>query len=176
MAVVQTASFSGNAFSVKNARGRFRSPRGHAGSRAERADMARWRGDIVGRQRVAERRHVAIEPAHRAALVDDGAPVGVRFAGGKGAVAEVGKGRLEADDRARRAPAIRPVAGGTGGAVQLLAGPLAPAVRRGVAGACGWRACTDNELTTMTAVLSNDWATRRVAHRWCLYQGLMRTG
>ena len=30
--VVQTASFSGNAFSVKKARGRFRSPRGHGGS------------------------------------------------------------------------------------------------------------------------------------------------
>ena len=29
--VVHTVSFSGNAFSVKNARGRFKSPRGHAG-------------------------------------------------------------------------------------------------------------------------------------------------
>ena len=30
--VVQTVSFSGNAFSVKKARGKFRSPRGHCGS------------------------------------------------------------------------------------------------------------------------------------------------
>ena len=32
MAIVQTASFSGKAFSVKNARGKFRSPCGQAGS------------------------------------------------------------------------------------------------------------------------------------------------
>ena len=32
MPVVQTVSFSGNAFSVKKARGRFRSPRGHDAS------------------------------------------------------------------------------------------------------------------------------------------------
>ena len=57
--------------------------------------------DVVGRQRVTERRHVSIEGAHRAALVDDGEPVGVRFARGKGAVTEVGKGRLEADHRTR---------------------------------------------------------------------------
>ena len=57
--------------------------------------------DVVGRQRVTERRHVPIEGAHRAALVDDGEPVGVRFAGGKRAVTEVGKRRLEADHRTR---------------------------------------------------------------------------
>ena len=54
---------------------------------AERADVGDGEADVVGRQRVAERRHVPIEGAHRAALVNDGEPVGVRFAGRKGAVA-----------------------------------------------------------------------------------------
>ena len=37
--VVQTVSFSGNAFSVKNARGKFRSPRGHGGSSQKRPEV-----------------------------------------------------------------------------------------------------------------------------------------
>ena len=57
--------------------------------------------DVIGRQGVAERRHVSIKGTHRTALMDDGEPVGVRFAGGKGAVTEVGKWRLEANHRAR---------------------------------------------------------------------------
>ena len=91
---------------------------------AERADMADRERDVLWRQRVAERRHVAIEAADRAALMDDGVPVRVGFAGRKRAVAEVGKGRVEADDRRAGSPAIRAVAGGTGRAVHVLAGPL----------------------------------------------------
>jgi hypothetical protein len=55
--------------------------------------------DVVGGQRVTERRHVPTQGAHRTAFMDDGEPVRVRFARGKGAVTEVGKRRFEADHR-----------------------------------------------------------------------------
>ena len=140
--VAQTASFSGNAFSVKNARGRFRSPRGQAGSVQ---NVRRWptaSAISVWRQRVAERRHVAIEAADRAAFVHDGLPVGIGFAGRERAVGEIGQRRVEADGRDRRALAIRTVAGHAGGAVDVLAGASAgSAGGRPCAGETAW-ACS----------------------------------
>ena len=67
--VAQTASFSGNAFSVKKARGRFRSPRGQAASVQNVRRCADRKRDILLRERVTERRHVTIQSADGPAFV-----------------------------------------------------------------------------------------------------------
>ena len=74
---------------------------------------------------------MSIEGAHRTALVNDGEPVGVRLARGKGAITEVGEGRLEADHRPWRSFAIGAMAGYASGAVHLLgSSPKGRAARR----------------------------------------------
>ena len=90
---------------------------------AERAQMADRQRDLLRRERVAERRHVTVEPADGPAFVHDGLPIRIGLRGGERAVAEVRKGDVEPDDRPGRPAAIRAVAGGARGAVHVLAGP-----------------------------------------------------
>ena len=98
--VVQTVSFSGNAFSVKNARGKLRSPRGQRGSVQ---NVRRWLTTSAmssAGQRVAERRHVAIERPNRTALVHDRLPVRIGLSRRERAVAEIG--RIDVAETLRR--------------------------------------------------------------------------
>ena len=123
-AVAHTTSFSGNAFSVKNARGRFRSPLGQLESVAERSHVADRQRDLVRRERIAERRHVAVEAAHRSTFMDDAEPVHVGFGCGKRAVGEIGQRRVESDDRFGRPGAVGTMAGDAGRPVEILRGAL----------------------------------------------------
>ena len=89
--------------------------------RTELTNVADGRDDLFHRQRIAEGRHAARQPANPAALVHDGDPVGIRFRRRERTVREVRERGFEADRRTRRTPPVRAVAGDAGGAVDVLA-------------------------------------------------------
>ena len=163
IAKVNTASFSGNAFSVKNARGKFSSPRGHAGSAQK---PRRWPtsasiscSDSASPNAGIRRSSARIPPPS----VDDGRPVEVGLRRGERAVGEIGQRRVEADDRSRLALAVRPVAGRTRGLIELL-GRHPSAVRLRAAPAPvrrGRRQRPDDEQAAAPHVGGHD--TRRVS-------------
>jgi hypothetical protein len=93
---------------------------------AEAADVQEDGGDLLGGERIAERRHHRVEGSRRAAVAHDGVPVGIRFTAGESAVGEVGQVEREAGEGAGRAAAVATVACGAG-----------PAVERGAVGGGG---------------------------------------
>jgi hypothetical protein len=88
---------------------------------AETPEVRHGRVDVGVAERVAERRHVPRQAAHRPAFVHDAEPVDVGFRRGERAVGEIGERCREADDGPRRSPAVGAVAGQTGGPVDGLA-------------------------------------------------------
>ena len=126
--VVQTVSFSGNAFSVKNARGRFRSPRGHDGSSAKRPDDTSRRvrfGPLSTRRRTpaCDGRVPRTGPPRCATAIQSasGSTVLVAQSVKSGKLVSVGKRQLESDDALRLPGAVDVVAGGARLTVDLLA-------------------------------------------------------
>ena len=71
------------------------------------------------REDVAERRHPAIERAHRPAPLHDRRPVGVGLRGGKAAIGEIRQRGFEPNAAARLAAAVRAVTRGARPLVQL---------------------------------------------------------
>ncbi len=80
--------------------------------------------DLVAGQGVAEGGHHAVERPHRAALVDDGVPVGVGLARGELAVGELGHRGREGELLLRAAASVGAVAAGAGAGVELGAAAL----------------------------------------------------
>ena len=91
---------------------------------AERSHMADRQRDLVRRERIAERRHVAVEAAHRSTFMDDAEPVHVGFGCRKRAVGEIGQRGVESDDRFGRPRAVGTMAGDAGRPVEILRGAL----------------------------------------------------
>ena len=77
--------------------------------------------DVVGGQRLAEGRHVAIERAHRAAFVHHREPIGTGL-GRRRAVGEVTNRYVEANRGLRRPAAVAGMAGGARGLEDLGTG------------------------------------------------------
>ncbi len=92
------------------------------------------RFDVCIRQRVSERGHVPIQPAHRTTLVNHREPVTERLRRGERAVGEIRQLDVEADDAAGGPAAILPVAGRTRELEDVFAG-----VAGRKCGGRGWR-------------------------------------
>ena len=105
--VVMTASSSGYAFSVNNARGRLSSPRGQRASVQNVRMCAMRGGDLVAGSSASPNAGIsAVEAAHGPAAMRDRGPVGIGLARREVAVGEVGQRqrRTRADSTLRPRP------------------------------------------------------------------------